>query len=227
MKSPSSRRVLVATLAACLSFALQGAAAQRSIKSEAEREAIRAVVLEKDPRAKLTKAEEFLQAYPQSEVRDVAYVEILFAHHKLGETPLALEAGRKAVEINPNSIDGFFNLGVEYLNSEPRDYTMGIWCMARGVALARASKDGTDAELEKHLKAIYTGFVGSEEGLADVIVRAGESPMPPADFHLPDRRFSDPTKSVPAPSCKEASGAASSTRPSPRWPGRIRRRFPP
>jgi tetratricopeptide (TPR) repeat protein len=186
MNRQSFRRLLVATIAACLILAVQCAAAQRSIKSEAERDAIRAVINEKDPHAKLEKAQAFLQAYPQSEVMDVVYVEILFAHHKLGETQLALEAGRKAVELNPNSIDGFFNMGVEYLNAEPRDYDMGIWCMARGVALVRASKDGPDADMEKALKTVYTGYVGSEEGLTDVIARAGQSPMPPADFHLPD-----------------------------------------
>ncbi|MBI4165605.1 MAG: hypothetical protein HY508_07730 [Acidobacteria bacterium] len=185
MKSQSFRRLLVATIAACLTIAVYAVAAQRTVKSEAERDAIRAVLNEKDPHAKLEKAEAFLQAYPQSELLDVIYVEILFAHHNLGETQLALEAGRKAVELNPNSIDGFFNMGIEYLNSAPREYNMGIWCMARGVALVRNTKEG-DADMEKNLKTVYTGYVGSDEGLAEVIALAGKSPMPPADFHLPD-----------------------------------------
>ena len=190
-------QLAVAVVPVCLSLGIQTAAAQRSFKSEAEREAIRAVILEKDPHAKLVKTEAFLETYPKSTVRDLAYVEILFAHHRLGETQLALEAGRKAVELNPNSIDGFFNLGIQYLNSQPRNYDLGIWCMARGVALVRASKDGPDADMEKTLKNVYTGYVGSGEGLEDVIARAGESPMPPADFHLPDPPLFGPDKVSP------------------------------
>lgn len=190
-------RLVVSTVAVCMVLALQAAAAQRSFKSETEREAIRAVMVENDPRAKLVKAEEFLKTYPESQVRDLAYVQKMFAHHRLGETPLALEAGRKAVEINPDSIDGFFNLGIQYLNSQPRDINMGIWCMARGIALVRASKDGPDPEMEKTLKNVYTSFVGSEEGLEDIIAQAGKSPTPPADFHLPDPPLYGPDKVNP------------------------------
>lgn len=199
MKTMNTRVLLVAVLAGISTWSgslgatpiptgefMLVAGAQRKIQSEEERTAIRAVVEEKDPRARLSKAEAFLRDFPQSQVHDIAYLEKLLAYHQLGDTPRAVEAGRKAVELNPSSIDGYFNLGVEYLNSEPRDFNLGLWCMARGVALVRVSKDGPDADMEDRVKKVYLGYVRNDEGLADLIQQAGAAPWPPADFHLPD-----------------------------------------
>ncbi len=197
MKSFLTGRLLALTLGLFLVPVLQVAAAQRSVKSEAERDALRAMMSEKDPHAKLSRAEAFLKDFSQSDFLDVAYVQMLLAHAKLGEFPPALEAGRKAVEFNPNSIDGYFNLGIVYLNSEPRDNDHGIWYMARGVALVRTTKEG-DAEMEATLKKIYGGYVGNVDGLEDLIKQAGATVKPSADFHLPDPPLYGPDKVSPS-----------------------------
>ncbi len=184
-------------LALFLASAVPAPAAQRSVKSEGERDAIRAVLDEKEPRAKIAKAEEFLKGFPDSDLKDILYLEIAVAHHNLRDTPQALAASRKAVEFNPNSAPGYFNLGIEYLNSQPRDYNMGLWAMARGTALAQASKDEDAPSMEKQLRELYTGFVGSDEGLAELINQAGAAPEPPADFHLPDPPLYGPDKISP------------------------------
>lgn len=197
MNSSTCRSCILAAIAACLIIAAQAGAAQRSVKSEAERAAIRAVLDEKGLRAKLTKAEEFLKSFPDSELKDIVYLEMSAAYQELGESSLSLEANRKAVEFNPGSSVGYFNLGVRYLNSQPRDFNMGLWCMARAVALAQAAKDEDAAEMEKRFREIYTGFVGSDEGMAELIQQAGAAPWPPADFHLPDPPLYGPDKVSP------------------------------
>jgi len=178
-------------------FMLAGAA-QRKIQSEEERSAIRTVLEEKDPHAKLAKAEAFIRDFPQSQIHDVAYVEMLIAYLQMGDAPRAVEAGRKAVELHPNSIDGYVNLGVAYLNSEPRDYDLGLWCLARGVALVRASEGKPDASMEERFRKVYVGYVGSDEGLDDLVKQAGGSPGPPVGFHLPDPPLFGPDKVSPS-----------------------------
>ena len=66
MTPRSSLGLVVAAL--CLTLGLQSAAAQRSVQSEAERDALRAVVIEKYPGATLAKAKD-LKPYKKAEMR--------------------------------------------------------------------------------------------------------------------------------------------------------------
>ena len=158
--------------------------AQRMVKSQAEADAFHAIQGEKDPKAKLAKAQVFLQQFPASDLKDMAYVEMMIAYHQLGDTANAIGAGRQAVEANPNSAVAFYNLGVEYTNARPPDYNQAVWNMARAVALNRAARE--TADFEKYLKEIYVRAHGSEEGLEAIIAQAAQSPAAPAGFAIPD-----------------------------------------
>src|SRR5579859_4511425 len=159
--------------------------APRQVRSQEELNAIQAVVDEKDPRKKLSLAEDFLKRYPNTEVRDTVYGEILVANALLGNRAKAIEAGRQAVQNNPNSIHAFFNLGIVYAESPPLDFDQGVWDMARAVALARAAQDKSTAELESALTKVYVDYHGSMEGLDGLIGQAGRLSSPPDGFQIP------------------------------------------
>src|SRR5260370_19992854 len=75
--------------------------ARRQVRSQEELDAFHAVVDEKDPHRKLSLAQDFLKRYPDTEVRDSVYVEMLVANAQLGHRAKAIEAGRQAVQNNP------------------------------------------------------------------------------------------------------------------------------
>jgi len=155
-------------------------------RTHAEFEAYQVLQKETDPQAKLAKAQAFLQKYPKSEIRDLVYLQILAADHQLGDTAKAIEAGRQAVQANPDSVVAFYNLGVEYTNLRPRDYNQAVWNLARAVALGRATQDSSTDEFERFLKQTYVKAQGSEEGLSAIIAQAARSPTAPPGFTLPD-----------------------------------------
>ena len=159
---------------------------QHVARSHEEFEAYQALRNEADPQTKLAKSQAFLQKYPESEIHDLVYLQMLAAYHQLGDTAKAIEAGRQAVQANPNSTVGFYNLGVEYTNLRPRDYNQAVWNLARAVALARAAQDTSTGDFEKYLKEIYVKCHGSEEGLPAIIAQAADSPTAPPGFTLPD-----------------------------------------
>jgi tetratricopeptide (TPR) repeat protein len=138
------------------------------------------------PQTKLAKAQAFLQKFPESEIHDLVYLQMLAAYHQMGDTAKAIEAGRQAVQANPGSVVAFYNLGVEYTNLRPKDYNQAVWNLARAVALARAAQDSSTGEFEKFLKETYVKAHGSEEGLPAIIAQAADSPTAPPGFTLPD-----------------------------------------
>jgi tetratricopeptide (TPR) repeat protein len=156
------------------------------VRTQAEHDAFEALQSEKDPHIKLAKAQAFLQQFPTSEIKDMVYVEMLIAHGQLGETAEAIAAGRQAVQANPESAVAFYNLGVVYTNSQPPDYNLAVWNLARAVALARAGQDSSAGNFEKLLKQVYVKAHGSEEGLPAIIAQAAASPTAPPGFSLPD-----------------------------------------
>ena len=166
--------------------------APRQVRSQEELDAFHAVVVEKDPQRKLSLAEDFLKRYPDTEVRDSVYVEILVANAQLGHLAKAIEAGRQAVQNNPNSIYAFFNLGLVYVEPPPLDFDRGVWDMARSVALARAAQDKSTDELALALTKVYVDFHGSKEGLDALIAQTGGLPDPPDGFQIPGPKLYGP-----------------------------------
>jgi len=157
---------------------------KRAFKSQEESDAFQALQGEKDAHLKVSKAEAFLQQFPQSEATDLAYFQEMLAYHALGDRTKTIDAGRKAVQANPSFAVAFFDLGLAYAEPEPVDYDQGVWDMARAVALAKAAQDESSAPMEKTLTRAYADYHGSAEGLPELIARAGASPQLPDGFQL-------------------------------------------
>jgi hypothetical protein len=160
--------------------AAQGAS--RHAKSQQELDAINAVVGEKDLQKKIALADQFLKQYPDSELRDSAYMQMMVAYAQSGNRPKAIDCGNEALQINPDSSHSYFYLGLVYLDAPPIDFDLGIWDMARGVSMAKAEQDKSAGAMEGILSKIYSDFHGSAEGMNDLEARAGASPKPPQGF---------------------------------------------
>jgi tetratricopeptide (TPR) repeat protein len=98
---------VLAALAA-LPSAVWGAplqAKQRQMKTNEEYQAYMAMNNEKDPNQKLSLADAFVQKFPDSDFKDMAYFQKMAAYQQLGKVAEALDAGHKALDINPDSLD--------------------------------------------------------------------------------------------------------------------------
>ena len=80
-------------------------AKQRQMKTNEEYQAYMAMNNEKDPNQKLSLADAFVQKFPDSDFKDMAYFQKMAAYQQLGKVVEALDAGHKALEINPDSLD--------------------------------------------------------------------------------------------------------------------------
>jgi len=175
---------------------------QRQFKSQEESDAFKAVQSEKDPRQKISQAQAFLQQYPESEMRDVAYFQMMLGYHELKDRANSIDAGHKVIQLNPEFTYAFYNLGYEYLSPDPLDFDQGVWDLARAVALARATQDQATADMEKTLTGVYADYHGSAEGLPGLVAQAASSPNPPAGFRVaPPKLFG--SKGVTAESVRQ------------------------
>jgi tetratricopeptide (TPR) repeat protein len=107
--------------------------------------------------------------------------------------PAAVTSLKPAVEDNPTDPYLFYRLGVAYISSEPRDYDNGIWNLARSSALAKASNNPAQADIDKYLKQVYINYHGNDEGLADIVAQAASSPTPPQGFKVAQMEAPKPT----------------------------------
>ena len=74
-------------------------------KTREEYDAYTAMATEKDPQKKISLAEAVIQKYPGSDFKDSAYVTEMGAYYQLGKSDKAIEAGQKALEVNPDNLD--------------------------------------------------------------------------------------------------------------------------
>lgn len=158
---------------------------QRPVSQE-EYEAFQALRNEKDPAQKVAQARAFLQKFPNTRIRDLVLVVMMQGYHERGERDQALQAGLEAAQANPDSYPAYYDLGVEYLATEPRDFNLGIWNLARALDVAKNAQEPAAADIEQTLKKVYREYQDSEEGLAEVLAQAAASPAPPAGFLVPD-----------------------------------------
>lgn len=165
---------------------------KREFKTQEESDAFQALQNEKDAHQKISRAQAFLQQFPESEMRDVAYFQMMLGYHELNDRAKCIDAGHQAVQINPQFTYAYYNLGYEYLQPEPLDFDQGVWDLARATALARATQDAQATEIEKTLTGVYTDYHGSSDGLAELITQAGGSPDVPAGFHVPAPKLYGP-----------------------------------
>lgn len=158
---------------------------QRHVSQE-EYNAFQTLRQVKDPAQKIAQAQAFLQKYPQTPIRDLVLVVMMEGYRQLGQRDKALEAGQEATQANPNSFAAYFDLGVEYLTTEPRDFNLGIWNLARAETVAKTAQAPAAPEIEKSLKKVYLEYQDSDQGLKEVMEEAAASPAPPLGFHIPD-----------------------------------------
>jgi tetratricopeptide (TPR) repeat protein len=107
--------------------------------------------------------------------------------------PAAISALKAAVEDNPSDIYAFYRLGVAYISSDPRDYDNGVWNLARSDALAKASSNPAQGEIEKYLRQVYISYHGNDEGLANILTQAAASPTPPEGFKVEAMKIPEKT----------------------------------
>lgn len=92
-------------------------------KSRDEYDAFNAMASQKDPQKKIALAEAFIQKYPTSDFKDSAYLIEMQTYQQLGQTDKAVEAAKKAVEINPDNLPGLrylcFTFPFLYKESDP------------------------------------------------------------------------------------------------------------
>jgi tetratricopeptide (TPR) repeat protein len=81
------------------------AAQAKNWKSRDEYDAYNAMLTEKDLNKKISLAEAFLQKFSNSDFKDGAYMAEMQAYQQLGQADKAVEAGHKAVELNPDNLD--------------------------------------------------------------------------------------------------------------------------
>ena len=105
----------------------------------------------------------------------------------------AISSLKTAVEDNPSDVYAFYRLGVAYISADPRDYDNGVWNLARSSALAKASNNPAQAEIEKYLRQVYVSFHGNDEGLADILTQAAASPTAPEGFKVEPMKIPEKT----------------------------------
>jgi tetratricopeptide (TPR) repeat protein len=83
----------------------QQAPKQPGWKSRDEYDAFNAMANEKDPNKRISLAEAFVQKFTNSDFKDGAYQVEMGAYAQLNAVPKAIDAGRKALEANPDNLD--------------------------------------------------------------------------------------------------------------------------
>jgi tetratricopeptide (TPR) repeat protein len=81
------------------------AAKAKNWKNRDEYDAFNAMVTEKDVNKKVSLAEAFLQKFSNSDFKDGAYVVEMQTYQQLNQPDKAIEAGHKALEVNPENLD--------------------------------------------------------------------------------------------------------------------------
>jgi tetratricopeptide (TPR) repeat protein len=81
------------------------AAQAKNWKSREEYDAFNAMITEKDPNKKIAAAEAFLQKYSNSDFKDGAYIIEMQTYQQLNQGDKAIEAGHKALEVNPDNLE--------------------------------------------------------------------------------------------------------------------------
>ncbi len=97
--------------------------------------------------------------------------------------PTAEAAWTKAMADYPNKALIAYNLGVSLRGQHKDD--AAVWQFARAVAID-PSLDGTanGTQISNFVNTYYKNLHGSDEGFADIIKQAKDSPQPPAGFHV-------------------------------------------
>ncbi len=96
--------------------------------------------------------------------------------------PAAITSFKAALQDNPSDVYTNYRLGLAYLYSSPPDYNDGIWYISRADALAKASSNQAEGDIQKFLKRAYVNYHGTDEGLENIISQSATSVNPPEGF---------------------------------------------
>jgi tetratricopeptide (TPR) repeat protein len=86
----------------------------RTWSGRAEYDAYQAMVTEKDSNKKIAAADAFLQKYPDSFVKEAAYITKMQVYAQLNDVPKAIEAARDTVKANPDSLQALSYLAFTF-----------------------------------------------------------------------------------------------------------------
>ena len=90
------------------------AAKQPQWKSREEYDAFSAMAAEKDPQKKVSLAEAFLAKFANSDFKANAYILMAQTYQQLGQGDKAVDAGRKALEADPDNLDALSYLSYAF-----------------------------------------------------------------------------------------------------------------
>ena len=86
----------------------------RTWSGREEYDAYQAMVTEKDPNKKIALADAFLQKYPDSFVKDAAYITKMQVYAQLNDVPKAIDAARQGVEASPDNLQALSYLAFTF-----------------------------------------------------------------------------------------------------------------
>lgn len=98
-------------------------------KTREEYDAYQAMAKETDPHKKITAAEAVIAKYPNSDFKDIAYVQEVTAYQQLGQSEQAISAAKKALGANPDNLDALTYLCFAFpfvYNAKSADATGGL-----------------------------------------------------------------------------------------------------
>jgi tetratricopeptide (TPR) repeat protein len=145
----------------------------KSWKSRAEYDAFNAMATEKDPNKRISLADAFLEKYPTSDFKDGAYVVEMQTYQQLTQIDKAVDAGHKALEANPDSLDALRFLAFVFpfvykadapdaaakLTQAETDAKHGLEVLQKLQKPAGVSDDQFNQAV-KGLRAVFNGTVG-------------------------------------------------------------------
>jgi tetratricopeptide (TPR) repeat protein len=126
------------------------AAQAKNWKSRDEYDAFTAMNNEKDPNKKISLAEAFLQKFSNSDFRSGAYLAEMQGYFQLGKSDRAIEAGRKVLESDPDSLDALALLSFVFpfvFNPNPPQWQAGQSYGSPGAVIQAAVAGGAHVQI--------------------------------------------------------------------------------
>lgn len=111
------RRILAAWLGPARASGAPPQAAQAKQpqwKSREEYDSLTAMANEKDPKKRISLAEAFVQKFSNSDFKANAYVAVMQSYQQLGDSSNAIEAGKKALEADPDNLQALSYLSFAF-----------------------------------------------------------------------------------------------------------------
>lgn len=134
---------------------------QKTIKDPAEYNAYMSAISATDPKAKAESLESFLQAYPNTVVKEETLEQLMAAYQGAG-SPKTTDAANRLLQVNPNNIRGLavmtFLTRAQGNSAEAAKYAQ------RGLAAPPPAgmADADSRKLQDGLKVIFNGAIGME-----------------------------------------------------------------